>query len=146
MRHDVEIAGRSPLWTAVRWIAVVISLGIVIMAILIGQGVWGGERDLIPGHGHLGNALFALSVVELVLLVVLYRRQQVSAALILSAMILTGLLVAQLGLGYSGRTNSGLIAWHVPLGVLAMGLSTFNAAFIWLRSAITTIHDPRPAA
>jgi ABC-type transport system involved in multi-copper enzyme maturation permease subunit len=129
----------SPLWNAVRIISAAIALGIVIMALLIGQGVWGGERDLIPGHGYVGNGLMGLAVIQFVLLVALYQRKQASATVMVCAFALAVLLFGQIGLGYSGRANSSLIAWHVPLGVTLMGLSTFNAAFIWLRPAPTRV-------
>lgn len=133
----------SPLWTAVRWISAIIALGIIVMAVLIGQGVWGGERNLIPGHGHLGNALFGLAAVQFVLAVVLNLRKGIPAAHMVITFALLVLLLAQAGLGYSGRSDSSLIAWHVPLGVTLMGMSTFNAALAWLRPAATPAHARR---
>jgi hypothetical protein len=121
------------LWAGIRWISIVIAVGIVIMAMLIGQGVWGGERNLIPGHGHLGNTLFVLSIVQFVLAIVLYQRKAISAGLMVLIFAVVILFFAQVGIGYSGRGNASLISWHVPLGVLLMGLSTINATLAWVR-------------
>jgi hypothetical protein len=123
----------SPLWTAIRWLSVVLAIGIVAMALVIGQGVWGGERALITGHGHLGNAIFVLAGIQFVLAVTLYQKKQISAMHMVITFVLVVLLLGQAGLGYSGRSNSSLISWHVPLGVLLMGIATFNMALAWLR-------------
>lgn len=125
----------TTLWTALRWLSLIIVVGISVMGLLIGQGVWGGERGLIRGHGHWGIGVLVLSAIQFILAIALYQKKQLTATHMVVAFGLVVLLVAQLGLGYSGRANTGLIAWHVPLGVLAMGLSTFGAALTWLRPA-----------
>lgn len=131
---------QSPLWTALRWVSVILSVGIVVMALLIGQGVWNGERGLITGHGHLGNAIFALAGIQFILAVALYQKKQISATHMVITFLLVVLLLGQAGLGYVGRTNSSLIAWHLPNGVLLMGIATFNAALAWLRPATGVTH------
>lgn len=121
----------TALWAGFRWLSVAVSLGIFIMAMLIGQGVWGGERGLVTGHGHLGNALFVLAIAQLVIGIVLYQRKAMSPVLMVLSFTVLVLLFAQAGLGYSGRNNMELISWHVPLGVLIMGVSSFTTAFAW---------------
>jgi len=140
MEHHPTTA-LSPLWTAVRWLSIVLAIGIVIMATLAGQGLWNGERGLITGHGHLGNALFVLAVVQFVVAVILYQRKGISAVQMIIAFALVVLLLSQAGLGYVGRTNADARAWHIPNGVLLMGIATFNMAMAWLRPATT----PAPA-
>ena len=125
----------AALLAGLRWLSVAVSLGVFIMAMLIGQGVWGGERGLITGHGHLGNALFVLAIAHLVIAIVLYQRKAISPVLMVLSFTVLVLLFAQAGLGYSGRTNSELISWHVPLGVLIMGVSSFTTGLAWLRPA-----------
>jgi hypothetical protein len=132
------IATTSPLWTVIRWLSLILAVGIVAMALVIGQGVWGGERGLITGHGHLGNAIFVLAGIQFVIAVMLYQKKQISVTHMVITFALVGLLLAQAGLGYSGRSNSSLISWHVPLGVLLMGIATFNMTLAWLR--------PQPAS
>ena len=128
----------AALVTTLRWLSVAVSLGVFIMAMLIGQGVWGGERGLVTGHGHLGNALFVLAIAQLVTAIVLYQRKAISPVLMVLSFTVLVLLFGQAGLGYSGRANSELISWHVPLGVLIMGVSSFTAALAW--------RDPAPVA
>lgn len=139
MQHQPTTATTpSPLWTAVRWISIVIAVGIVVMAVLIGQGVWGGERGLINGHGHWGIGVFTLSAIQFVLAIALYQKKQIPVAHMVITFVLVLLLISQIGIGYSGRSNTDLIAWHVPLGVLLMSLATFNAALAWLRPVAAT--------
>ena len=123
----------TTLHTGLRWLSVAVAVGVFLMALLIGQGVWGGERGLITGHGHLGNALFVLAIAQFVIAVLLYQRKQLAALPMVLAFTVLVLLFAQAGLGYSGRSNGSLISWHVPLGVAIMGLSSFTAAVAWLR-------------
>lgn len=125
----------AALWTGLRWLSTGVSLGVFVMAMLIGQGVWGGERGLVTGHGHLGNALFVLAIAQLVISIVLYQRKAISPLPMLLSFTVLLLLFAQAGLGYSGRANAELISWHVPLGVLVMGVSSFTTALAWLRPA-----------
>lgn len=126
-------SSRTSLHTGLRWLSTAVALGVFLMALLIGQGVWGGERGLITGHGHLGNALFVLAIAQVVIAIMLYRRKALAAPPMVLAFGVLVLLFAQAGLGYSGRTNASLISWHVPLGVLIMGVSSVTAAVAWLR-------------
>jgi hypothetical protein len=47
------------------------------------------------------------------------------------AVLVTLLVIAQIGLGYTGRTEATAMAWHLPNGVLLMGLSTMLAGTLW---------------
>ena len=44
------------------------------------------------------------------------------------------LVVAQTGLVFIGRSQPGIAAIHIPLGVLNFGVATQNALAIWARS------------
>ena len=123
----------AALWSGYRWLSVALALGIVIMALLAGQGLWNAERGLITGHGHLGNALFVLAIAQFAISVVLYQRKALSAGIMLLSFVTLVLLFAQAGLGYVGRENVDARAWHIPNGVLLMGLATFSTAYAWLR-------------
>lgn len=125
----------TALHAGLRWLSIALALGIVIMATLAGQGLWNGDRSLITGHGHLGNALFVLAIAQFVIAVVLYQRKAIGAPLMMLTFTLLVLLFAQAGLGYVGRENAEARAWHIPNGVLLMGISTFTVALSWLRPA-----------
>lgn len=125
---------QSPFWTALRWLSAVIAVGIILLAALVSQGIWGGEGSgFITGHGHLGNAVFALAGIQFLLALVMYQKKQISATHMVITFALVVLLLAQAGLGYSGRSEKSLIAWHVPNGVLLMGIATFSTAMAWFR-------------
>lgn len=95
---------------------------ILILAVIAGRGLfdtWGFEV-----HGYVGNAVFALVVVNLALAIVARApRSQVGLAVAILV-----LAFAQVGLGYVGREQLEAAAWHIPNGVLLMGLSTFQWA------------------
>jgi cytochrome b561 len=139
MQHDATTAAApTRLWTAMRWLSALVVFGIVVMAALIGQGVWGGERGLINGHRDWGIAVLVLAVIQFILAVTLYQRKRISWVPMVLSFIIVALLVGQMGLGFSSRQNKELVAWHVPLGVLLMSLTTLNATLIWLRRPVPT--------
>lgn len=121
--------------TTLRWISVIVSALIVITALVIGQGFFGGAPGLIIGHGHLGNLIFMLAAVQLALAFSAYQKGSVGRNHLLLNGFLIVLLVAQIGLGYSGSRSGAAAAlvWHLPVGVLAMGVSTLNAVLFWVR-------------
>lgn len=124
-----------PGWTvpAFRWLTVVNAVLIVVQAFLASQGVWGGERSLVTGHGHLGNLVFLLVVAQGVLAMLLANARRMPRAVMLLAGLSVVLVVAQIGLGYSTRDDIRLTAWHVTNGVLLMGIAAAIAAIAWTR-------------
>ena len=123
------------LMTTLRWISVIVSALIVITALVVGQGFFGGAPGLIIGHGHLGNLIFMLAAVQLALAFAAYQKGSVGRNHLLLNGFLIVLLVAQIELGYSGSRSgaSAALVWHLPVGVLAMGVSTLNAVLFWVR-------------
>ena len=100
----------------------------VISLLVLGQAVLAGHSTRLFGginievHGFVGNAVFTLLVVALVLALVTGAGSLRIA--VLGA--LTALAVGQIGLGYMGRTSLDAAGWHVPLGVAIFGLSIYN--------------------
>lgn len=121
--------------TALRWLSVAISALIVITAFVIGEGFFGGSPGLITDHGYLGNLIFALAAVQLMLAFLGYQKGTVGRNHLLLNGLIIILLFAQIGLGYSGSRSgaAGALVWHLPVGVLAMGVSTLNAVLFWVR-------------
>ncbi len=110
--------------------------GATVVLILV-QAVIAGRSDRLFGswdigvHGVLGNIVFVLVVLNVILLSV----RRAGRAALITAAVLVALTVAQLGLGYSGRTSVAAAAWHIPIGVAAFGFGVWNLALAWLPAA-----------
>lgn len=121
--------------TALRWISSVLSALIVVTAMVIGEGFFGGTARMIRDHGNLGNVIFLLAAVQLGLAFLGYRKQTVGRNHLLLNGLIVILLFIQIGLGYAGSRSgaANALVWHLPTGVLLMGLSTANAVLFWQR-------------
>jgi hypothetical protein len=126
------------IFVAYRWLTVVTTLGILIQAVLASQGVWGGESDFISGHAQLGNALFLLVVVQAFLSFQISSAGLIQRGILWLNLAMVVLIVAQIGLGYSTRDNLDATAWHVPNGVLLMGVGAILASTAWFRPQAAT--------
>jgi hypothetical protein len=105
-----------------RWAALATAVLVLAQAVLAGRG-WFVDIDLIEVHGWVGNATFLAAITQVALAYVGWSRGAVGRLELGLSALLVVLLVAQLGLGYSGRESAGAAAWHVPNGVLIFGLS-----------------------
>ncbi len=119
------------LLTGLRWIATVIAVGILVQAMLAGQGFFEAKPELITGHGHLGNTIFLLAAIQTVIAFAASAKGFVGRNIVVLSAVVTILTIAQIGLGYTGRTEATATAWHLPNGVLLMGLSTALAVTLW---------------
>lgn len=111
-------------------------LAAAIAALLLVQAVLAGRSEVLFGtwsievHGIVGNSLFVLVVANLALAV---ARRATTPELTVAAAL--GLLTfAQVGLGYVGRDQLEAAAWHVPNGVLLMGLGGYQLALLQHRT------------
>jgi len=111
-------------------------LAAVIAALLLVQAVLAGRSEVLFGtwsievHGIVGNSLFVLVVANLALTI---ARRATTPELTVAAAL--GLLTfAQVGLGYVGREELEAAAWHVPNGVLLMGLGGYQLALLQHRA------------
>jgi len=119
---DASVPQRST--TVEMSLAVAILVGVLVQAALAGQHIAvGGSISL---HGVIGNAVFAAQLILVLLLIM--RRFPKSA--IVTAVVVTVLLVAQIGLGYASRASHDLVALHIPLGVALFGVATWQLAAI----------------
>ncbi|HWV24702.1 MAG TPA: hypothetical protein VNZ58_10980 [Thermomicrobiales bacterium] len=120
---------------ALQWISAILSGLVVITALVIGEGFFGGRATLIEDHGYLGNVIFVLAIVQLGLALLQYQKKALGAKQMILNMLLIVLLFGQIGLGYAGSRSgvANALVWHLPLGVLIMGVATFNSALFWLR-------------
>jgi hypothetical protein len=105
----------------------IVALSWVNAAIVLIMAVLGGrffvEPDVIDVHGYIGNLFFALVVAQAGLLVMAGIRGWIGKTLMGLAAVGVLLVVAQLGLGYSGRESATALSLHIPNGVLIFGLS-----------------------
>jgi hypothetical protein len=123
---------RPHLLPAYRLLAGLSVVVVLVLAVIAGQsttlfGTWNIEL-----HGFLGELLFAVAVV----MVVLSFLTQSRGVVVGHAVAFAALCFAQIGLGYVGRETLGAAAWHIPNGVLLMGLAV--AHFTLLRPAPPT--------
>ena len=100
------------------------------MLVLAALGAqWFNARpDLIAGHGHLANLLFLLVVVQTALAFLLRAPGSFGKGLIGLGALSVVLTSGQMGLGYAGRDNFALVAYHIPNGVLIFGVAIATLA------------------
>lgn len=93
---------------------------VLVQAILAGQWI-GGDLAVIVTHGWLGSVTLLLTLLLAGISLVGWRQGlfDLKPLGITSVMVL--LMIAQLGLGYAGRTSSAAASMHIPLGVLIFG-------------------------
>jgi len=115
---------------AYRWLTVITTIGVLAQALLASQGVWGGHRGLITGHGNVGSAIFLLAILQAFLAFQLSTSKVLHRHLLWVNLIAVVLVVTQLALGYAKDSNA--TAWHVTNGVLLMGVDAFLATTAWL--------------
>lgn len=134
--HVTPSSRQLPAWvpTAFQWLAVVNAVLMVAQAFLASEGLWGGSRTFLTGHQHLGNAVFALVAIQGVLAFVLASSGQLPRGMMLLGGLTIVLVVAQIGLGYSTRSDIKLTVYHVTNGVLLMGVLAAMAAVAWMRT------------
>jgi hypothetical protein len=124
----------APTWLdpLVRTSSVLLSVGLVIQGFLGGSGFFEGKPGLVTAHEMIGNLAFLVAIGQVVAVFLGLQKGLFSRALLIVSIALLGLVVAQLGLGYSGRDNATIMAWHLANGVLLMGACTLSAALAFL--------------
>ena len=121
------VSQRDALTTVIGWIALFMPIGILIQAFLASYGLFEGEPSLISVHGVFGMVLVVLVALNGGLVTVLVARGQAAWSQLATVLVVLLVYVVQLGLGFATRTDAGMAAWHVPLGVLLMGGAVANA-------------------
>lgn len=130
--------------TIYKWLTIITALGMLVQAVLGGQGsFYGGHRGLLTGHAQVGNIFFLLVVIQAFLSFQLSTGRIIPRWILGLNLVQIVLVVAQIGLGYSSRSNIATIAWHIPNGVLLMGTSTTLAVLAWSRTTSPDTTNPR---
>ena len=106
----------------VRWVAALTIAIVLIQAVLIGQALYIGDASRLTLHGCLGNVAFVAAVALAGLLALGARRGELPRAAMALGILVAILMVAQIGLGYSGRGGGWPAAVHIPNGVLVTAM------------------------
>ncbi len=126
--HMADSAPAHPgVARALRIVAALITLSVLVQAVFAGRGLF-LDRDNLTVHGGIGNLTLLLVVLQAVLVLFAGFSGRTRTILILSSLALLALVLAQLGLGYSGRDGGQAAVWHVPTGVLIFGIAVGIAA------------------
>jgi hypothetical protein len=110
-----------------RWLTVLTAGLVLLQAAFAGRGL-SGEPGYFDYHEVLANGLFLIAIGQFVFTLALGIPGQLGKRLKWLNAVMTVLVVVQIGLGYSGRTELEARAWHIPLGVLIFGLSVVIAS------------------
>lgn len=122
-------AARPGIVTALRIIAPLVVLAVLIQAVFAGRGLF-LNTDNLTIHGGIGNFTFLLVLVQLALVAFARFQGRARTMLLGTSALLVLLVVVQLGLGYSGRDGGQAAAWHVPNGVLIFGLAVSQMSLL----------------
>jgi heme A synthase len=116
----------------VRWglraATTLVALDAYAQAVLAGRFL-SGDVGMLLGHRYNGtDGVVALSVVLIVMTVIAWRSGQVSGHLVALSVVLTGLVVLQVAMGFNR-----VLGVHIPLGVGIIALATVLAVWAWRR-------------
>ncbi len=123
----------STLLTIARWLIALFTVLMVVTAALAGNGIYkqGTMGWLITGHQHVGNLLFGLAVLQLVMCYVLWTRKAIAGNIMLTSVLVFLFTFAQIGLGYSTRSNVEITGWHITVGVALTSATTVLLMQLW---------------
>ncbi|MEO7666602.1 MAG: hypothetical protein ABIU97_06160 [Dehalococcoidia bacterium] len=103
---------------------------VLVQAMLAGVFISREEVDATDVHEMVGNLIFMVVVVQLVLAFLVRGWSKFN--LWIWVTVLLAAVVAQTGLGYAGRDETFPVAIHVPLGVLIFGVATMISTLAFL--------------
>ena len=136
-RSERATIGESGAARGFRWVAALTAVLVLLQALLAGRGMF-ADPGLLETHGWVGNVTFLAVLAQVALAYLAGRRGAFGGLeLGLSALLLV-LVIAQLGLGYSGRESSAAASWHIPNGVLIFGVTAALLARSLPRRSATT--------
>lgn len=125
----------STLHTLGKWIISLFTILMVVTAALAGNGIFksGTMEWLITGHMHLGNALFVMAMIQLVVCYVMWSRKAIGNGAMLTSALVMLFTFGQIGLGYSTRSHMvALVGWHIALGVALTAATAVLTTLLWL--------------
>jgi hypothetical protein len=128
MMRTEPVAG-SAVVGAFKIVSILTVVIFLLQPVLAAQGYWRADvyPDLINIHGIVGDSSFLVVIVQAGLALYGATKRTFSPHIAVINLVILGLLVAQIGLGYTGRESAIAVSWHVPNGVLLFGLAVLNA-------------------
>lgn len=127
MSTEAPTPSDPPIDRVARLLAAVVPAGILVQAVLAGQG-WFVDQGLILLHGGVGHGVLTLAILVAAWA---WWRRPTWPAVSLATFGVVG-LVAQTGLGYTGRRGGVALAssLHVPLGTVLLATSVLLAVLV----------------
>lgn len=125
----------TTLFALSKWIITLFTVLMVVTAALVGNGMFrkADMEWLVVGHMHLGNLLFLLAVVQMVSCFVLFTRRLLGGWVMLASALMFVFTLAQIGLGYSTRTNYvAVVGWHITVGVGLTAATAILTTLLWM--------------
>lgn len=125
----------TTLLSLTKWTISLFTILMVVTAALAGNGLFkGGSMEwLVTGHMHLGNLLFALAVIQLIVCYVMFTRKSVGNGIMLTSALVFVFTFGQIGLGYSTRSNmADIVGWHIALGVALTAATAVLTTMLWM--------------
>jgi 4-amino-4-deoxy-L-arabinose transferase-like glycosyltransferase len=129
-------ANRLDLWN--RIISGAIAVLFPIQAFLGTDAFFKNNETARNSHEMLGNLFFLLAIASLVIGFLSMRNGTESPVMVGIRALFVLLVVAQLGLGYSGRENIDAKLWHVANGVLSTVVAAIMATTAFIRRSPAT--------
>jgi hypothetical protein len=131
---------QAPGWMvpAIQATSALLAIGLVFQAFLGSSGFLQNKPDLVTVHEMVGNLAFLIAVAQVVIAFVGMQKGTLSRNIVMSSALVVILVVAQLGLGYSGRESLDARVWHIANGVLLMGACTWTAALAFTATRRTS--------
>jgi hypothetical protein len=122
-----DAANGSRLVMAHRIVAALFAVAILEQALTASLGLFDARPGLIDMHRQIGDGLALLALIGAGIAIYGNIRGVIGRRLMWIAIALVPLVIGQLMMGYATRESTTAIAWHIPLGVALMSLTTANA-------------------
>ncbi len=119
---ESQPAARPNLLSPLRVTAALLPVLVLVQAVFAGQGLF-IDTDNLNLHGIIGNVVFVIVLVQTALVLFAGFGGRIRTMLLGANVVLLALVIAQIGLGYSGRDGGQAAALHVPNGVIVFGVS-----------------------
>ncbi|MEZ4496154.1 MAG: hypothetical protein R2845_05090 [Thermomicrobiales bacterium] len=113
--------GRTNYRAALMWLSAINVLAVLLLAVLGGRFFI--TPTIIDIHGYIANVVFLTFIGQAGLLFMSKPGGRYGMLLLGLSLVSVVLVMAQIGLGYSGRESSTALSLHIPNGVLICAIA-----------------------